>query len=182
MYNARWHYESVRALIFAVALCIAGVCLATQSQSLSLNDLVSQSDQIVTGYVVRSWPSWGTEHKFIWTKYEISVQEVLKGPRSSSIVVSEPGGELNGQASQVAGSVPYQPGEHVTLFLRQFPSGVRRTVGWSQGKFNIDPAGRIQPAGHDTELTANLGTKSLGRVSYSSFRVTILSLMEKVKN
>ncbi len=158
---------------------MAAVCFATQSPSLSLNDLVTQSDQIVTGYVVRSWPAWGTERKFIWTNYEISVREVLKGPNSASIIVSEPGGELNGTASQVAGSVAYQPGEHVTLFLHQFPSGVRRTVGWSQGKFDIDPAGRIQPAGYEGQLTAKLGAKNLDRISYGEFRVYILNLMEK---
>ncbi len=169
-------------LLMCGAFCVAGVCSATQTSPLSLSQLVAQSDQIVTGYVVRSWPAWGTEHKFIWTKYEISVQEVLKGARASSIVVSEPGGELNGEASHVAGSVSYTPGEHVTLFLRQFPSGVRRTVGWSQGKFDIDPAGRIQSAGHDQELIGNLGSKSPDRISYDRFRVHIRSLLEKAKN
>ena len=136
----------------------------------------------MTGYVVRSWPSWGTERKFIWTKYEISIQEVLKGAQASSVVVSEPGGELNGTASQVAGSVPYSPGEHVTLFLHRLPSGLRRTVGWSQGKFNIDSTGQVQSAGHDPELIASLGFTRPDRISYDAFRVHIRSLMEKAKN
>ena len=167
-------------ILYVFLLCVvAGICLATQTISLSLNDLVAQSDEIVTGYVVRSWPAWGSERKFIWTKYEISVQEVLKGPHSKTVVISEPGGEMDGTASQVSGSVPYQAGEHVTLFLHQFPSGIRRTVGWSQGKFDIDPAGHVQPGGHGIELTAKLSAKNSDRISYDTFRVHILNLMEK---
>jgi hypothetical protein len=172
----------MRVFISFLSFCLATPCFATVTPNLSLKDLVAQSDEIVTGYVVRSWPAWGTERKFIWTKYEISVQEILKGPHASSVVVSEPGGELDGKASHVAGSVPYQAGEHVTLFLHTFPSGVRRTVGWAQGKFQIDRSGRVQAAGHAMELTATAGARSLDRISYDSFRVTILNLMEKARN
>ncbi len=111
---------------------------ATIVPALSFHELVSKSSQIVTGRVVGSSVSWGSEHKFIWTRYEISVDRVLKGPHQKTLIVSEPGGTLDGVTMRIAGAVSYTSGERVALFLEHYPSGDKRTVGWSQGKIPID--------------------------------------------
>jgi hypothetical protein len=127
--------------------CIAGLCTATSVKEVSFEDLVASSDQIVSGRVTRSWTSWGSEHKFIWTRYELAVDDVLAGPRTTSVVVSEPGGVLDGKAMSVESAVRYAIGEHVVLFLHRFPSGDKRTVGWSQGKFGLDQGDRVHVSG-----------------------------------
>jgi hypothetical protein len=123
----------------------------------SFEDLVAKSDQIVTGTVGRSWTSWGSEKKLIWTRYEIHVEDVIKGVREKTVIVSEPGGSLEGHGMRVEGAVPYEAGEHVTLFLESYPSGDKRTVGWTQGKFTWDAKGRVHPgsAGGRVELNLN---------------------------
>jgi hypothetical protein len=95
--------------------------------------------------VVRSWTSWGSEHKFIWTRYEIGVDSIIKGTQERTVILSEPGGILNGLGMHVEGAVAYTPGEQVTVFLRRYPSGDKRTVGWGQGKFAQDAGGRLHP-------------------------------------
>ena len=125
-----------------IPLVVAGVLQATIVPSVSFHDLVAKADQIVTGRVVGSTVSWGTEHKYIWTRYEIAVSRVVKGEQQKTVIVSEPGGTLDGVTMRIAGAVTYEPGEHVALFLQCFPSGLKRTVGWNQGKVIFDAGGK----------------------------------------
>src|SRR5260370_38777613 len=74
---------------------------------LSLEKLVSQSNTIVAGHVVRAWAAMDSENRFIWTHYEVKVGDVLKGPAQASVVIGEPGGTLNGKPLLVPGSTPY---------------------------------------------------------------------------
>ena len=102
---------------------------------LSLEDLVSHSDTIVEGQVVRTWTAMDSENRFIWTHYEISVGNRLKGPGQSSVEIAEPGGTLNGVTLLVHGSTPYKLGEQVSVFLYRMPIGYLRTTNYGQGKF-----------------------------------------------
>ena len=142
----------LRSARFAFVCLTLGVSLATFVPSVSFHELVTKSTQIVTGRVVRSTTSWGSEHKFIWTRYEIDVDNVIKGERQKTVIVSEPGGTLDGRTMSIEGAVAYAPGEHVALFLESFPSGDKRTVGWGQGKFSFDPSGKLRP-GSMTSMT-----------------------------
>jgi hypothetical protein len=54
---------------------------------------------------------------------------------------------------RVEGAVPYETGERVTLFLKTYPSGDKRTVGWAQGKFTTDGQGQIHPGIRDSTLS-----------------------------
>ena len=116
---------------------------ATSVPSLSFEELTDHSELIVTGQVVRAWPDWDGEHKFIWTHYELSVSGAQKGSPGATVVVSEPGGVVGIQGMAIAGAVAYQPGERVLVFLQRMPNGYLRTTGWSQGKFIVDNAERL---------------------------------------
>jgi hypothetical protein len=148
--------------------CLSGLCTATIIKEVSFGELVASSSQIVSGHVTRSWTSWGSEHKFIWTRYEIAVDDVIAGPRGSTVVVSEPGGVLDGQAMSVESAVRFTAGEHVVLFLHQFPSGDKRTVGWSQGKFTVDEGGFVHANG--------ARVASLNGITYSELRRRVAAL------
>ena len=132
----------MRAIIFLFAAAL--LCRGTSVPAVSFEELIRKSDRIITGDVVKSTTSWGSEHKYIWTRYEIAVSEVLKGSAGKSVMVSEPGGALDGVQMRVAGAVRYKTGERVTLFLKAYGAD-NRTVGWSQGKFSIDANGRVHP-------------------------------------
>lgn len=136
------------------------ICKATSIPAISFEELTSKSDRIVTGRVINSTTSWGSEHKYIWTRYEISVGEVLKGTAGKTVIVSEPGGKLDGKQMRVAGAVIYTPGERVALFLKSYGAD-SRTVGWAQGKFSIDSNDRVHPSTFG-------GTQTVGRTGAST--------------
>ena len=117
--------------LFPLLLC------ASSLPQLSLEELASHSDRIVAGHVVRTWAAMDSENRFIWTHYEIKVGATLKGQAQGSVVVSEPGGALNGVTLLVPGSTPYTVGEEVSVFLYKTPIGYLRTTNYGQGKFLI---------------------------------------------
>lgn len=119
---------------------------ATIVPGLTFEQMADRSELVLSGQIIRSWAGWDSEHKFIWTHYELTVSSTHKGASESSVVLSEPGGVVGIQGMTVAGAVTYQPGERVLLFLERMPNGYLRTTGWSQGKFDVDDAGRLHPA------------------------------------
>lgn len=125
---------------------------ATTVPSLSFNELTDRSELVVAGRIDRSWTAWDAEHKYIWTHYELGVSSALKGSPGATVVISEPGGVVGTQGMNIAGTPVYQTGERVVLFLERMPNGYLRTTGWTQGKFNVDQAGKVHAAGASTGL------------------------------
>jgi hypothetical protein len=130
-------------------VAIIGLALASSSARaavfprITAEELTAQSQVIVEGNVVRSWTAWDSDHKYIWTHYEVSVTDQIRGPRSATVTVSEPGGSLDGVNQQFSGVVSYAPGETTIVFLYRTPIGYWRPVGGPQGKFTVDRAGRV---------------------------------------
>ena len=114
-------FSGFRKLPSLLGVLFAGAAFATQVPTVSFHDLVARANQIVTGRVVGSTVSWGSEHKYLWTRYEISVDQVIKGERQKTVIVSEPGGSLSGVTMRIAGAVSYAVGEHVALFPGNLP-------------------------------------------------------------
>ena len=110
----------------------------------SLEDLVDHSEIIVEGTVTKSWSAWDQKHQFIWTHYDIQVMDWVRGSGGGSVVVSEPGGSVDGIYQQASGFVPYTAGEHLVLFLYRTPIGYMRSTGAQQGKLKIDGSGRVK--------------------------------------
>jgi hypothetical protein len=133
----RWAYG------ISVAVFIVSNAAATSVPSLTFEELTDHSELIVSGQITRSWADWDTEHKFIWTHYELSVSGTQKGTPKSTVVLSEPGGIVGLQGMDVAGANVYQTGDRLLVFLQRMPNGYLRTTGWSQGKYIVDNTGRL---------------------------------------
>jgi hypothetical protein len=131
----------------ALALVCAGPAGATLTPELGFEALVAESEAIVHGTVVRSWTAWDDERVAIWTHYEVRVADWLKrsaGARSgavSTLIVSEPGGSLDGVHMRIVGAPSYGVGEEVVVFADRTEIGYLRTCGWSQGKFSVRSEG-----------------------------------------
>ena len=152
-------------LIFLGLTCV--VAQAAVAPRLSLESLIDRSPLIVEGRVSRSSVAWDPAHKYIWTHYEITVSDAMRGA-GTDVTVSEPGGTLDGVNQRFGGSLPYEPGEHVVLFLFRTPVGYWRTTGGTQGKFAISGDGRIRPVSVGTAIsTARVGSN---RASESGVR------------
>jgi hypothetical protein len=132
----------------AAALVLVGLSTAgaTSVSSLSFEELTDRSEVVVTGKINRAWADWDAEHKYIWTHYELGVSAALKGTPGSTLILSEPGGLVGIEGMSIAGSVRYQAGEAVLVFLQRMPNSYLRTTGWSQGKYTVDKAGRLHSA------------------------------------
>jgi hypothetical protein len=126
-----------------VALLFACNASATSVASLTFEELTDHSELIVSGQITRSWADWDSEHKFIWTHYELSVSSVQKGAPGATVELSEPGGVVGDRGMAIAGSVQYSPGDQVAVFLERMPNGYLRTTGWGQGKFAVDQTGHL---------------------------------------
>lgn len=166
--------------IFKACICAFSICLlwasnaaATSVPALSFEQLTDHSELVVTGEITRTWSDWDSEHKFIWTHYELSVAAAQKGSPSSAVVLSEPGGVVGIQGMSIAGAVTYQTGEKVLVFLQRMPNGYLRTTGWSQGKFELDANGRIHS-------TAPLGGLEIVTAAGSPKAVTSLRTLNGI--
>ena len=106
----------------------------------TLEELTSRSEIIVHGRIGASRAAWDAQHKYIWTHYDVSVIENLRGARVAAITVSEPGGSLDGVNQLFSGATAYAPGEEVVLYLYRTPIGYLRTVGGPQGKVRVREA------------------------------------------
>ena len=124
-------------LVVLIVLSV-GVASATLIQRMSLEELVDEAQSVVHGSVAKKWSAWDDKQQVIWTHYEITVADSLKGAREGKIVVSEPGGTVGDAAMQVAGAPVYEVGEEVVLFTAPTPIGYARTCGWTQGKFHVE--------------------------------------------
>ena len=136
-----------------VACCIA-TASAAMAPPLSLENLIDRSPVILEGHVLGSWMAWDSGHRYIWTHYEIEVTDNIRGA-GSTLTVSEPGGSLDGVNQGFSGSVGYETGEHVMLFLFRTPIGYWRTTGGAQGKFTISTDGRV----HGVLGNSDFGTR-----------------------
>jgi hypothetical protein len=119
------------------------LCLAAQAAivpSLSVEELVDRSEIIVHGRVTRSWPAWDGAHKYIWTHHEVEIIDPIRGAGFAPVVVSEPGGALDGVEMRFSGALPYALGEEAVVFLYRTPVGYWRT----QGKYTVTSGTRVR--------------------------------------
>jgi hypothetical protein len=129
--------------VLACGFAALSTASATSVARLSFEELTDQSELVVSGEINRSWAEWDAEHKYIWTRYELSVSGTLKGSAGSTVTLSEPGGIVGDKGMNIAGAVGYRQGEKVVVFLQRMPNGYLRTAGWSQGKFRVDQDGKL---------------------------------------
>jgi hypothetical protein len=116
---------------------------ATTFVPIPLTNQVAESDTVVRGKIGTSYSDYGSRNdggRGIYTFYHLQVSEALKGDvsPSSSILIREMGGEVNGVGMQVAGSAHFDPGEDVVVFMgAKNPDGSYEMKGLSSGKYNI---------------------------------------------
>ena len=129
------------------ALTCLLMCVSAQAAivpSLSVQELVDQSEIIVHGRVLRSWTAWDSARKYIWTHHEIEIIDPIRGAGLAPIVVSEPGGALDGIEMRFSGALPYSPGEETVVFLYRTPIGYLRARGFGQGKYTVTAGSRVR--------------------------------------
>lgn len=133
--RARW----VLALAACLAVFVASSASATVVVALSLEELAVEADVIVHARVARTGSYLATYRGRLepHTTSELAVHEWLKGVGGERVVVDELGGDVPGGRRWIAGTPRYAVGDEVVVFLRRLPEGRYRTLGLSQGRFEV---------------------------------------------
>lgn len=167
--------------IAGLVLGIAVLAAAAVFPRLTAEELTAQSKVIVQGTVVRSWAAWDSEHKYIWTHYQISLGDVIRGGRATTFTVSEPGGTLDGITQVNTGAIAYRSGETDILFLAQMPNGYWRAAGGPQGKFVIEANGRVRGGAQGAALADRFGRRATGTALPSLDGLTVAQFKTRVR-
>ena len=143
---------------FFVCTAFAAVSVAAATvPRLSLEELVSRSEIIAEAQVVSSWPAWDSQHKYIWTHYQMRVTDAIRGS-AQNIIVSEPGGTVDGVSQGFSGMNSWTPGVNAVLFLHHVPNGYLRVTGGEQGSAPITADGRVRLSAAGVVPTTSTGT------------------------
>lgn len=105
-------------------------------EKLTLDDLAARSNLVVLGEVVDIVYQKDANGS-IYTLATLSVRQTLKGETIKEVVVSSPGGKLDGEIMRVGDAPNFQLGESAIVFLEK-GYGIYRVIGGFQGKFIID--------------------------------------------
>ncbi|HVE71218.1 MAG TPA: M57 family metalloprotease [Thermoanaerobaculia bacterium] len=127
----------VRLSAIVAVLCLSTVAFATTFIVPDDREMVSKSEAIVRGTVVRAWVD-DSDLDYIRTMYELRVDKVMKGDVGANgmLTVASPGGASRGQFLHVEGAAHLKPGEDVVLFLT-WHRGAWTPTDLTLGKFRF---------------------------------------------
>src|SRR5215212_2782640 len=118
---------AVKVMRASMGLLLAFAASAAVVPTLTVDELVDRSEIIVHGRIARSWAAWDGAHKYIWTHHEVEIIDPIAGAGYAPVVVSEPGGKLDGIEMRFSGTVSYAVGEEAVVFLYRTPIGYYRS-------------------------------------------------------
>lgn len=126
-------------LAFIGLLLLPASASAVVLEPLSLEEMVDIADAIVVGHVVSRTSRYDSpprENRIV-TDVVVVVEQTLKGEPGSFVVVTVPGGVVDGKGQMVPGGPVLKEGEEVVLFLNRTDGFSRTIVGFSQGLFLV---------------------------------------------
>jgi hypothetical protein len=107
----------------------------------SLRELTRVADVIVVGEVALTQSEWNASRTIIWTRIDVRIEEVLKGPvKGERLSFSQIGGQVGEIAASVGGTPSFTQGERVLLFLSKRQDNSLGISGIFHGKFTIEPS------------------------------------------
>ena len=109
----------------------------SQQSEAKLKQLTTNADVIVTGKVSGKTSSWNMDKTRIYTEASLQVDEYLKGNNTgNSVVITYPGGEVNGIGELYTHMPKFENNEDVLVFLKKDVKGYKVFDG-EEGKIQI---------------------------------------------
>lgn len=124
-------------VLLTCALLLGLSAGATTMLRTDVAELTYAADAVVQGTVRRVESRWSGDHRRIITDVEIQVTEALKGEPGSTVIVTQPGGHVDGIGQVVHGLASFTPGEEVVVFLERRGKDAFQVSAMSQGKFRV---------------------------------------------
>ena len=125
------------AVVIFVAM-LAPLAIATQIEYVSPRQMGDESVLVARGKVTGVRSFWNEGRTKILTETTIVLDETYKGQGGGVVRVLQLGGDVGTIRMHVHGSLVWQDGEEVLLFLDRMDTGDFRVTGFSQGKFEIE--------------------------------------------
>ncbi|WP_438482314.1 hypothetical protein [Oleiharenicola lentus] len=112
---------------------------ATSVQPPEFDSLVTQADYVVRGVVKSVTSDWREEngHRFIGTKVEVEVLEVIRGTPPTPLILDIVGGKVGETELVVTGSPRFNVGDEDILFLKAGTRYITPLVGIMHGRYPI---------------------------------------------
>ncbi len=127
----------MRRASLVLLLVSATPAVAAIARATSVEDLARASDAVVRGVVQRTSARWSGDGRRILTDVDLAVGSVWRGVAPARIVVTVPGGSLDGLAQHVDAAPAFHEGEEVVAFLARSGGGWS-VSGLALGKFRVE--------------------------------------------
>ena len=111
---------------------------ATQIRFKTVEQLGSESSDVVRGKVTSVQSFWNSKRTKIFTETIIEVDESYKGSGAGVVRLLQLGGEVDGIRVTVHGALKWRMDEEVVVFLEPYEDGAYHISGFSQGKFAVE--------------------------------------------
>jgi hypothetical protein len=137
MRSRRIIYEAGRsggaALLVLFLIAVSG--RATTLVRMNLPALAQSAHLIVRARCEGMQTRW--DGGAIWSQYEFTVLETLKGAPPQLLRVRLPGGRIGHLETKIDGVPQFRAGEEAVLFVEQTSSGGYSVTSWAQGTFRV---------------------------------------------
>ncbi|MEO8167791.1 MAG: hypothetical protein ABI623_06060 [bacterium] len=137
MVNARECFRILSVFIFG-GIFIVGGSAYSQTKAMTTDEMVGRSDIVAVGKVSSMRSEWNSDRSRVVTRVMVSVDRYLKGEQSQrSLVITVPGGEVDGVGELYSHSATFKPNEDVVVFAERDARGTLRVTGGSEGKLTV---------------------------------------------
>ncbi len=136
--RSRFHLRRKVSACCAV-LCLIFCCVGASYGIMipqTIDQLVANSTDIVSGTVVDQQAQWNPTHEYIYTTVMLQIDARYKGGTADTIVAYYPGGTVNDTTLSVEHAPTFVTGEDVIVFLDRV-SSMYRVTSAEQGKYTV---------------------------------------------
>jgi hypothetical protein len=135
--NKRSRYGSLAPLILAAVQIVVGQTYS-QSTAIDMEGLTNRADVIAVGKIASLRSEWNQDRSRIVTRATIAVDQYLKGEQPQrSLVITVPGGEIDGVGEMYSHTARFKPDEQVVVFATADNRGQLGVVGGDVGKMTV---------------------------------------------
>jgi hypothetical protein len=172
----------MRLLLGLVLVLCAGAAYATSAVQLDVAALTEKSSLIVVGTVDSKECKWDAGKAGIWTHYELTVAETLKGTHEKSREVVIRGGVVGEIGQHVSGAGSLDKGAEYVLFLWKDDDGRLRLQGMRQGAFKVSEREGVKYATNSLSGLRILDPETMKLKKASALEFELSALKSEVKD
>ena len=150
-----------RSSLLGLALLLSVRLPATTVEAPDIDSLINQSDYVVRAVVRAATPEWRQStdgRRYISTKVELEIRDVIKGAPPSPLVLDLIGGRIGQDELVLEGMPQFQVGDEHVLFVHGEQSKMYPLVALMHG---------VYPVMHEAKSGQDYVLRSNGRPLYS---------------